>query len=202
MKARRLPNRAYLGEFKQSWGNKLSLEPAFAVAPHGPKLIEKLRNRLLIIYISVTQRNAQAGLHAYFPPRLKGNIDPFSFFRTLPPLGVIVPDFKIQLGSAASFSRPDVPPWSAEPMVAVFLAELALRMRARSIVEVGSFLGWTSAHLALALHETRGRLHCVECDARFLEIARSNLVQRVFESQVEFHCGLSTDEQVLTKLPS
>ena len=163
------------------------------------KLIAKVRKRLRIIYIAATQREALDRLLQL--GNIKGDVDPFSFSRTFPPIGT-VPDFEKQLGSAATFSRPDVPQWSAEPMVGAFLAELALRMRAHNIVEVGSFVGWTSAHLALTLREvSEGRLHCIEYDGQFLEIARSNLGRLELDSKVEFHLGLSTDQRVLAKLP-
>jgi predicted O-methyltransferase YrrM len=191
---------------KQFGSNKMSLEDhKTASSTLITKLVAKLVNRLGIIYIAATQRNAQDKLLAGMQLQLgdiKGDVDPFSFFRALPPAGT-VPDFEKELGSGSAFSRPEIPSWSAEPMVGTFLGELAQRLRASTIVEVGSFVGWTSAHLALALrHLGAGKLHCIEIEAQFAEIAYANLARLGLASQVEFHRGLSTDQDVLAKLPA
>ena len=116
---------------------------------------------------------------------------------------VALPDFTAQLGPPGAFSPAGLPNWNSEPSVSAFLGELVLRLRAVTVVELGSFVGWTSAHLALALQATgAGRLHCVESNPEFNVVARRNLTRLNLAERVEFHPGFSLDPAVLAQLPA
>jgi len=133
---------------------------------------------------------------------IRGDWHPLAFAGSLPSLTSPVPDFSARLGSREAFAPPGLPSWNSEPAVSAFLGELALRLRSGTIVELGSFVGWTSAHLALALQAmSSGRLHCVESDPQFIAVARRNLTRLGLADRVEFHPGLSLALEVLDGLP-
>ena len=72
-----------------------------------------------------------------------------------------------------------------------------------TVVELGCFVGRTSAHLALGLREAgcEYELWCVDIEKRFLEIAEANLTRLGLQHHVSFLCGGSLDDAILAKLP-
>ncbi|HWA85394.1 MAG TPA: class I SAM-dependent methyltransferase [Opitutus sp.] len=172
------------------------------------RALRNLAERARLVSIACTARFPQGRLREILPPvtpeiaDIAGDIDPFSLVRRFPSERTLDPGYARVLGQAESFSPPDAPPWSSEPTVSAFLGELAARLGARTVVELGCFVGWTSAHLALALRTTGGTLHCVDAEQRFVDAARRNLARHGLADRVSFHTGRSTDEAVLASLPS
>ena len=147
---------------------------------------------------------AQTRVHAHQLVRdISANTNPLKFVDRLQKAANGL-DFAGILGSAKKFERSDVPPWNSESSVSEFLGDLVFRLKARTVVELGCFVGWTSAHIALGVREANcnGKLWCVDTETRFLEIARENLARVGLGEQVEFLCGQSMDSAVLAKLPA
>jgi predicted O-methyltransferase YrrM len=135
---------------------------------------------------------------------IRANANPLRFAETLAGNKTPTPIFAETLGMKRNFERPGTPNWNSESSVSEFLGELVFRLRARTVVELGCFIGWTSAHLALGLREAgmKGTLWCVDSEARFLEDARANLARLELDQRVTFLCAQSTDEGLLAILPS
>lgn len=94
--------------------------------------------------------------------------------------------------------------WSSEPSAARFLGRLALVHQARTVIEVGCFIGWTTAHIATALRQLGrgGRVHYLDCDAGNLANATANLRRTSLDPWTIPHQGSSLDPAVLAKLPA
>jgi predicted O-methyltransferase YrrM len=135
---------------------------------------------------------------------IRANANPLTFVEALVGNKIPIPNFAETLGMTNNFERLGTPKWSSESSVSEFLGELVFRLHARTVVELGCFIGWTSAHLALGLREAgmKGKLWCVDSEARFLEDARANLARLELDQLVTFLCGQSTDEALLANLPS
>lgn len=176
-------------------------------------LASNLLPRLRLLRTALTRRfiwsdlTAMVKAHGFELRDVRGNVHPLAFARALllsadgsitPP-----PDFASALGPAENFALADSHAWNSEPSVSEFLGQLAFYWRPRVVVELGSYVGWTSAHLALGLRaaDAGGRLWCVDSDPRFLDAARLNLERRGLNSNVEFMQGLSMDPALLRALP-
>jgi predicted O-methyltransferase YrrM len=171
-----------------------------------------LQQRLRLLQIACTRRyiwtdlTAMVMAHGFELRDVRANLHPLRFARNIPGLTSqsAVPVFAERLGKAAAFELADSFAWNSEPSVSEFLGELVFRRRARTIVELGCFVGWTSAHLALGMQVSGadGRLWCIDTDERFLSAARRNLERRQLASNVTFVCGRSLDASVLSALPT
>jgi predicted O-methyltransferase YrrM len=178
-----------------------------------PQLFNRFANnlgpRLRLIRTALTRRYVWTDLidmvkaNGFELREIRANVQPFAFAAPMMTGIVPPPDFRRQLGSADGFALSGMPEWNSEPSVSEFLGELAFRLRPRTIVEIGCFVGWTSAHFALGLRAagTSGRLWCVDSDPRFLAAARDNLSRHGVGSNVEFVNGFSLDPAVLNTLP-
>ena len=114
-------------------------------------------------------------------------------------------DFAQRIEPAEKFTPPDAPgAFNSEVSVARFLGELVFYKDARTVVELGCFVGWTTAHMALAI-EARGgvgRLFALDYQQEYLEIMRSNLRrQGGIDRLVTPLRGFSLDSSVLAALP-
>lgn len=141
--------------------------------------------------------------HGYEIREIRANVQPLcfaaNFFDSIAP----APEFQKILGELREFECYDLYPWNSEPSVSEFLGELVFRHRAQTVVEVGCFVGWSSAHIALGLKAAGvgGRLWCVDYDRNILDAARKNLTKRYLDQSATFVCGLSVEESVLQALP-
>lgn len=186
----------------------MSQNPSFP-SPESRLGSNSFAERLKLIRIACTKRYIYHELAAMLPRSdpengdIRGDLNSFDLARRWPAPEGGVPDFATLLGSPATFTPPGAPAWNSELSVSSFLGELVLRLRARTVVELGSFVGWTSAHLALALrHQGGGRLHCVEGVPAFAQVARANLERLGLGEWAEFHHGFSLDRPVVDVLPA
>ncbi|HEV8073138.1 MAG TPA: class I SAM-dependent methyltransferase [Opitutaceae bacterium] len=173
------------------------------------RLRANLAERLRVIHLACTRRYLYGDLAKILPPvepeitDIRADLHPFAFARGFPDAQSAPPDFSTRLGSPAAFSPAGAPPWNTEPSVSAFLGELALHLRARTIVELGSFVGWTSAHFALALQQMgAGHVHCVESMPAYAEAASANLTRLGLAEWADFHVGLSTSTELIARLPA
>jgi len=137
-----------------------------------------------------------------------GNIEPLQFARYVlgskegwHPSGL---DFQGALGSAADFTPSDEPDfYNSEPSVGRFLGDIVYTTRPNTIVELGCFVGWTSAHLAYALkaNESAGQIYCVDCSQHYLDVAHANLSRLGLAESITMIQGGSLDDSVLSRLP-
>jgi predicted O-methyltransferase YrrM len=114
------------------------------------------------------------------------------------------PSFDKQLGSAEEFTPKGEPDYyNSEPSVGRFLGQLVYYREPANVVELGCFVGWTSAHLAFALKAggQAGSLYCVDPNQSHLETALTNLKRLGLEQKVTFLKGFSLDETVISRLP-
>lgn len=171
--------------------------------------LSNLRPRLRLLRTAFTRRyiwtdlTAMVKAHGYELREIRANVHPLEFAASLPAPDQPAPDFSV-LGPAQSFALADTFAWNSEPSVSAFLGELAFRMRPAVVVELGCFVGWTSAHLALGLRASggNGRLWCLDSDRRFLDAARANLSRYSLSADTRFVEGMSLDEHVLSALPA
>lgn len=174
-------------------------------------IITNLEQRLRLLRTALTQRYIWRDLttmvktHGYELREIRANTQPLRFARQLgltqsaPP-----PDFARHIGPPESFALAQVHAWNSEPSASEFLGEIAFLKRPQAIVELGCFVGWTSAHFALGLKAagSSGRLWCIDYNANFLEAARANLGRLGLAGSVEFVQGFSLEPKVLSKLPA
>lgn len=114
------------------------------------------------------------------------------------------PAFEKQLGSSKDFTPAGAPEYyNSEPSVGRFLGQLVYYRKPANVVELGCFVGWTSAHLALALKAEgqSGSLYCVDGNQGYLDTALANLKRLGLDRKATFVKGFSLDEAVLAKLP-
>lgn len=173
-------------------------------------VISNLADRMRVLRILVSRRYiwrdlAEMACFDHVIRDLRANTNPLMFSRILRVTDTVVPNFAETLGEESDFDLPGAPELHhSETSVSEFLGELVFRLRASAVLELGCFLGWTSAHFALGLHAagTHGKLWCVDTKAQFLEHARTNLARLGLDQPVEFLCGSSTDKTILDQLPS
>lgn len=168
-------------------------------------LFSNLGDRLRLLRIAATRRFIWSDLtalvhqHGFELRDVRANTHPFAFARAFGEAGP-APDFS-PLGRSENFELADSFAWNSEPSVSEFLGELAARLRARYVVELGCYVGWTSAHLALGLRSSGGQLWCVDAEPRFLGAAERNLSRLGLADRVTFLRGLSLDAALLAQLP-
>ena len=137
-----------------------------------------------------------------------GNLDPLSFARAVfgndQPLTSAPPEFSHKLGTATSFTPPGAPEYfNSEPSVGRFLSQLVFYRKPAVVVELGCFVGWTSAQLAMALQANgRGKLYCVDCDQNNLDATMTNLKRLALDGMAIALLGKSTDETLVAALPN
>jgi predicted O-methyltransferase YrrM len=92
--------------------------------------------------------------------------------------------------------------WSSESEVAHFIALLAWNLKPKNVIEVGSFVGFTSCHIALALECIGdGTLYCVDEGAEYLDILSNNIESLGLRNRIRIIHGSSLDPAVLDSLP-
>jgi predicted O-methyltransferase YrrM len=171
-------------------------------------LASNLGPRLRLLRTAFTRRfiwpdlTAMVKAHGFELREIRANVHPLRF--AAPLFGAVGPgpDYARTLGPAEKFQLAGSHAWNSEPSVSEFLGDLAFLQRARVVVELGCYVGWTSAHLALGLKASGGRLWCLDYDARFLAAAQNNLMERGLADQANFIKGMSLDPQVLAALPA
>lgn len=93
--------------------------------------------------------------------------------------------------------------WSSEPSVGRFLGRLTVARKATVVIELGCFVGWATAHFAIALRGQcpPGRVHYLDFNPRYLAAATANLRRLGLEAIGVPHLGLSTDPLIQQALP-
>ncbi len=132
------------------------------------------------------------------------DVEPFEFAALATGSPLSGPDFSVL--READFTAADAyaAGWSSEPSVGRFLGRLAAARRAAVVIELGCFVGWSTAHIALALAKSNpaGRVHYLDYDRRYLDTAGANLRRLGLEAQGQPHQGMSTDPAVQSALPA
>ncbi len=175
-------------------------------------LVANLCDRLRLFRIALTRRfiwhdlTVMVKAHGFELRDIRANTHPLRFARQFAgrSAAALPPDFSGRIGSSDDFVLAHAHAWNSEQSVSEFLGELAFYQRARTIVELGCYVGWTSAHLALGQQAAGpgGKLWCLDYDARFLDAARTNLARLGLAGQVEFVRGMSLDAYTLAALPA
>jgi predicted O-methyltransferase YrrM len=137
-----------------------------------------------------------------------GDVEPLGFARSI--LGsnsALIPqppDFSKWLGTASSFTPPGDPDfYNSEPSVGRFLGQLVFYKKPLAVVELGCFVGFTSAHLALAIQANgSSKLYCVDCEQNYLDVTQANLKRLGLDGGVTLLKGTSMEAQVVSALPN
>ncbi len=155
------------------------------------------------VYPDIVAMAENYGLHY---ADLRADLEPFAFVREVggqeagaaPEFGRIEP--------AETFTPPGAPErFNSEPAVARFLGELAFRRNPRTIVELGCFVGWTTAHLAASLRARAcgWRLFALDYQQKYLDTMVANLRRHDgLDRLVTPIRGMSLDPAVLGSLPA
>lgn len=115
------------------------------------------------------------------------------------------PDFAGIIEPPEKFTPPDAPfEFNSEPSVARFLGQLVFQRRAQTVIELGCFTGWTTAHMALALQArgSAGHIYCVDYMQEYLDLTLANLRRHGLDRLVTLVRGLSLDAAVVATLPA
>jgi predicted O-methyltransferase YrrM len=133
-------------------------------------------------------------------------VEPFGFVlsvaKGIPP---DPPDFPALIGPPEGFTPPGAPArFNSEPSVGRFLGQLVFFSHAQTVVELGCFGGWASAHMALALKSAGrgGRLYCVDYIQEYLDVMLANLRRHGLGDLVTPVRGMSLEPAVLAALPT
>jgi predicted O-methyltransferase YrrM len=136
---------------------------------------------------------------------LSADMEPFEFVRSMGKgIQSMPPNFRALIGPPESFRLRGAPPsFNSEPGVGRFLGQLVFFSQAQTVVELGSFAGWASAHIALALKSAGrgGRLYCVDYMQEYLDAMLANLQRHGLEGFVTPVRGMSLEPAVLAALP-
>lgn len=174
-------------------------------------LFANLRPRLQLLRIALTRRfiyrdvirmAKEYGMHY---DDVRADVHPFEFARFILPASRhgAIPDWSSLDADLANFTPVDFPvEFNSEPSVARFLGELAVHQPAKTVIELGCFVGWTTAHMALALKQGGGgSIYALDPSKKYLETMVANLKRHGLESLVRPVQGFSEDPQVLEQLP-
>jgi predicted O-methyltransferase YrrM len=177
------------------------------------RLLCNLLPRLRLIRIALTRRfvhdDVVAMARQYGVPYgdVRADIEPFAFVQEIAGTRTpgLPPELWRTLGDAADFTPADAPLFfNSEPSVGRFLGELVHFKRAKTVIELGCFVGWSTAHMALALQALggTGRLYCVDCYQGFLDSTLANLGRHGLQGLATPVCGTSLDTATLQALPA
>ena len=104
----------------------------------------------------------------------------------------------------ASFVKSGDPAfYLSEPNVSRFLARFVVQRNLKTIVELGCFVGWTTAHLALAADHLGGDAHvnAVDISDKNVRQAEANVSGLRGSARVSFSCADSCSPTLLGRLP-
>jgi len=168
-------------------------------------------DRLRLITIALTERSrmwpsvGELWRHHGTFYDVKGNMGSLAFARAI--LGKTVvppePDYAERVGPSSAFTPEGYPAfYNSEPSVSSFLAQLVALKKPEVVVELGCFVGFTSAHIGVSLERNlSGHLYCVDIGEKEAEIARSNVKRLGLADRVTVLVGGSLDPKVTAALP-
>jgi predicted O-methyltransferase YrrM len=174
------------------------------------RLWNNLRTRLHLLRIALTRRFVYADIlqlaqeYGFEISDLAGQVEPFSLVARLAGGGSEPNPSFSRIDPAVFVEEEDYTAgWSSEPSVARCLAGLVVAKRASTVIELGCFIGWTTAHLALALDSlgNGGTVHYVDYETRFLDRTSANLEKLNLSSYARPYQGMSDDSTLVDKLP-
>jgi predicted O-methyltransferase YrrM len=113
------------------------------------------------------------------------------------------PDWSALDADSSRFTPSDLPQhFNSEPSVARFLGELAFLRSPENVIELGCFVGWTTAHLAKSLcSKAAGTIYAVDPSRKCLDVMLENLKRGGLDARVRPIHGFSEDAEVLAALP-
>ena len=138
-------------------------------------------------------------------PDVAGDLEPIDLLHHVGGLDSRAwPDFSALRPDAMVGGPTDRENWSSERNAAEFIGRFTAALQAGVVIELGCFIGYTSAHIATALRSQRqpGHLHYVDCADDCLVATAANLKRFGLESLATPHRGTSCDPAVLAELPS
>lgn len=133
---------------------------------------------------------------------LVGTLEPFDLLKRLAPPG------SAELLDFGTIRHEDITPyhgapnWSSERNAAEFVGRLAAFMRAKTVVELGCFIGYTTAHIATALKTCNGHVYFVDLEKRAVEATRANLERMGLAQFGTPLVGPSCDSTMMAQLPA
>jgi len=132
------------------------------------------------------------------------NIDPLTFAKNISSEDAYLsrrdwPEFSSLAKYDYLKGRSFPPEWVAEPEVSEFLGRLVFSLRAKTVVEVGCYIGVTSSYMSKALKAVGGKtkLYCIDIERNFLDITGDNLSSLGLVDGFYAITGKSLDKDVL-----
>lgn len=176
----------------------------------------QIRQKLLLVKAVLTQNGTslrktlsacldEAG---HFYSGVHGDTEPFGFLGLIDRDGrglaaalsldfadIALHDF---LGGARDLPKNHI----SEREVSEFLGRLVLTGGASTVIEIGCYVGVTTAHIARALHASgRGRVFCVDIKQKHIDITSRNLAALGLRERLHPLCGDSLDPRIIAQLP-
>jgi predicted O-methyltransferase YrrM len=144
--------------------------------------------------------------HVY--PGVCADLEPFSFFEKVfgeCPNRVFELDFSdLDAYSFSETSGGQLPEWTAEPEVSLFIGRLVFGMDATVAVEIGCFTGATSAYIARAfsfMTPKNRKLYCVDISDEIIRTAEQHLSRLGLINNAQLITGSSLDQKTLDIIP-
>jgi len=173
--------------------------------------LPNIQSRLSLIRTALTRRFIYADIvtrakdYGIGYEDVIADVHPLEFARLLLPevFRESCPDWSGLDADSSRFTPANLPQhFNSEPSVARFLGELAFLRSPGSVIELGCFVGWTTAHLAKALSsKPSGIVYAVDPSRKCLDAMLENLKRHGLGVYVRPVHGLSEDAEVLTTLP-
>lgn len=132
------------------------------------------------------------------------DVEPFELMSLATGRPTAGPDFSMLREEEFTASEAYAAGWSSEPTVGRFLGRLTAARPDPIVIELGCFVGWSTAHIALAMEHacSQGRVHYLDYNPDYLAAATANLKRLGLSKRAIPHQGMSTDPAIQQALPA
>lgn len=175
------------------------------------RFLENISDRMFLLKTALGKRYINTNIIAMASRMgptyrdVRGDVDPIGFLQALSIFEPNkFPDFSVLMEDQLNFTPQGLPEWfNSEPSVGRFLGKLVCLIKAEIVIELGCFVGWTTAHIARAMaSQGRGRIFAVDPSDRYLQRMIVNLSRHGLSDFAIPINGLSTDEGIFRQLPN
>lgn len=174
------------------------------------KLSSNIKTRISLIKTALTRRYIYSDLikiaadHGIPFEGVCADVHPLEFARRICHNHLSAPDWTALEADENNFTPHGFPKgFNSEPSVSRFIGELAFCQPAKSVIEIGCFVGWTTAHIAQGLSlGSGGMVYAVDPSPECLNATMDNIKRHGFQKFVKLVNGLSNAATTLAALPA